>query len=627
MTRTASGFTILEMAVVLMVIALITGMGIYAGLGALDSARNMQTENKMRLIQNAMMDFRIKYNRLPCPSDFLLAKDNDNYGIEAANPGTCTGGAPAANFAANLVAEGAVPVRTLGLPDEYMLDGWGRYIAYQTNIYMTGNDAFLIVASHERTDVLCGGPFVINAGNGARGSSPFGGTAGAVYALISYGQNGHGAYTVGGQVMSSGSTNAQEQVNCHCNNAAAKAAIPNPPNLYQTEQTQNPANATDTYDDIVHFKMRWQMQNETDYNAERVLAQLATGQNNYGGGAALGVYKKQCRSWLTPPGMTFPVLNYQTVRGVAFTPDNQYLFVFSNLAGQNCQLLRFNGYSVANLGDPVIPGGWCPAYSANSRIAMADNGYLAITTSGFPTIRMFKQSGASFVALSSANVVSSPGVQPTILALGRNAEYIFLSDGNSYATLYVRTSGDIFRPITSMFSPPALAPAFPAANTIGSAAFSPDGKYLALGVNAVPAVRVWRIDPNNVFTPIAPAGLAAVSLPGMPGVLSFSKDSAYLSVGGGNSGGPSAISTNFKMFSVDAQDVFTAVTITGNYSGGANVPQAVAFWPDSRMVALAVSSGSADGYFLERTGPLAFTGYSATLPGTGSQINSLAVHH
>jgi prepilin-type N-terminal cleavage/methylation domain-containing protein len=97
------GFTLLEMSIVLAIIATVIG-GVAAGIPAfIQTHETEETQARQRAIQQALYDFRLAYNRIPCPADVTQAVDlntaNSNYfGIEAANPGACTGGTPAANF-------------------------------------------------------------------------------------------------------------------------------------------------------------------------------------------------------------------------------------------------------------------------------------------------------------------------------------------------------------------------------------------------------------------------------------------------------------------------------------------------------------------------------------------------
>src|SRR5262245_50399834 len=96
--RMREGFSLLELSVVLTVVGLISAGGMMFGMQQVETAKRVQTENKLKVIEDALMAFRTINGRLPCPADVSLAKTHANFGLEAANPGSCTGGAPTANF-------------------------------------------------------------------------------------------------------------------------------------------------------------------------------------------------------------------------------------------------------------------------------------------------------------------------------------------------------------------------------------------------------------------------------------------------------------------------------------------------------------------------------------------------
>lgn len=246
-----SAFSLLELTIVLVIIASVTAGGIAFGVQQIETSRRVQTENKMTEIDAALMAFRAAYGRLPCPADAALANTSANHGVEAANAGTCTGGAPAATFGpVSGTVAGVVPVRTLGLPDEFMLDGWGRRIGYAVPPTLTGSGSFASAClAYSR------GPAVTDAAAGSR-------TAGAAYLLISHGPNGHGGYLPNGTRYSDRATNVDELQNCNCTSAAAAAAYDN---IYvQKDGTSDAATPSDRFDDIVRFKERWQMQAAED---------------------------------------------------------------------------------------------------------------------------------------------------------------------------------------------------------------------------------------------------------------------------------------------------------------------------------------------------------------------------
>jgi len=316
------GFSLLEMSIVLLIIASIIGGGLVIFTTSLDKQRWQLTQSRMLLIQKTLVDYRRAFNRLPCPADATKLVTVANFGIEAANPSTCTGGTPAANFnnnpadytntvtttttnASNYLstgvlagifigasvsgtgisggttitgvspessgtnaaaiasaaamasgsvaltysydnrfAAGGVPTKTLRLPDDYAFDGWGRRIMYSVDTSYTATDAFSSIPVTEvptpPTRITIQDPTTANI------------TTMAAYALVSYGQNGHGAYprSSATRVIAVGAT-GNELVNCHCTAMAVDNG-----SAYNTF-IQGPQ--TTTFDDMVMYATRAQL--------------------------------------------------------------------------------------------------------------------------------------------------------------------------------------------------------------------------------------------------------------------------------------------------------------------------------------------------------------------------------
>lgn len=269
-----AGFTLLEMAIVVAIIAAVVAGTLSMGSSMVGSAQRVNTNNKLDAIEKALMAYRIANNRLPCPADPTVTDipaNSTTYGYEQGTAGTCGGGAtvsytvphPSSNtniVDIGTVVEGALPVRTLGLPDEYQFDGWGRKTSYAVWTPLTAKAtsvsspaAFL----NYGITPSCGAITVQNAGGGNRSIA-------AAYALISYGPNGHGGFLKNGAQYFMGSDNLAEQTNCHCTATGANNAAYNATYVQQEPTQTSSSDSLSAFDDIVRYKERWQMQDAYD---------------------------------------------------------------------------------------------------------------------------------------------------------------------------------------------------------------------------------------------------------------------------------------------------------------------------------------------------------------------------
>jgi prepilin-type N-terminal cleavage/methylation domain-containing protein len=247
------GFTLLEMSIVLVLVSVIAGSVAVIFSSVLKKHQVEQTLAKMETIQQALYEYRVAFNRLPCPADATTPLGNAQFGIAASNMGSCTGGVPAVNFTGGGGSlqderQGMVPTQTLHLPDDYAFDGWGRRIMYTINRDLTQIGAFNIVNGIDPTTRM--------SINNAQG---FPNTILAGYVLTSYGPNGHGAYPRKGGAtrLNAGSVNTDELNNCDCDSSAASTGINGV--FVQKDATLNPADNLDAFDDIVMYGTRVDM--------------------------------------------------------------------------------------------------------------------------------------------------------------------------------------------------------------------------------------------------------------------------------------------------------------------------------------------------------------------------------
>lgn len=205
--RFRQGFTLLEMTIVLVIISVIMAGGAVTFSAHLQQRQVDETNFKIAAIQKALLEHRRTYNRLPCPS-YLFQYDPEDtvFGTES-NPIACASASyqydvtnndnACAVAPAACVVAGLVPVRQLMLPDDYAFDGWGRRFMYAIDRDFAQTDAFVSGTSTASiscdTNTSC---FTRSPANRIiiRNLQGVTKTSLAAYVLLSFGQNGHGAY-------------------------------------------------------------------------------------------------------------------------------------------------------------------------------------------------------------------------------------------------------------------------------------------------------------------------------------------------------------------------------------------------------------------------------------------------
>ena len=249
-----AGFTLVELAVVIVIIGLLATMGLSALNVQQANAAVSATKKNQDTIKDALTGYLGRKKRLPCP-----AVDTSG-GLDS----TTRNGVPPLNCKTYF---GLVPYLELGLPRSVALDGWEHFISYavsptwvttynsaippipggnttntSVNAFNVGNVGTITV--NTRIPASLNPPTVI-----ANGASPYGQSPpGAVIALISNGLNGAGAYTAKGtqQTAPSGSDETA--------NAIAQTPLPlaglSLSTLFQREFTDQDA-GYGTFDDVV----------------------------------------------------------------------------------------------------------------------------------------------------------------------------------------------------------------------------------------------------------------------------------------------------------------------------------------------------------------------------------------
>jgi prepilin-type N-terminal cleavage/methylation domain-containing protein len=198
--RRARGFTLVELAITMGIIALLLGM-IMVPLGTqVDQQRYAEVQRQLEIIRDALVGFAIANGRLPCPATATTPTTTAGSGVEL---GTCTSAA---------TAEGVIPWTTLGVPET---DAWGRRFTYRvTSCFAdalpgaplapcvaagTALSSFLITENGDIT--------VTNGTTNIATNIPA--------MVVSHGKNGAGGYQSDGSRVAVGSGNELENANAN----------------------------------------------------------------------------------------------------------------------------------------------------------------------------------------------------------------------------------------------------------------------------------------------------------------------------------------------------------------------------------------------------------------------------
>ena len=182
--RPSRGFTLTELAVVLVVVALVLG-GLLSPLATqMDVRMTAETRKDLADIREALLGFAVINGRFPCPGAATTASGVAGAGLEAAHDagGNCPN------------ASGVVPWVTLGVPET---DAWGQRYTYRVT------PAFAQRVSPPRSAAFDLG----TAGTLDVRSATVGGTmvaGGLPVVVVSHGANGRGGYNRAGLQLPSG---------------------------------------------------------------------------------------------------------------------------------------------------------------------------------------------------------------------------------------------------------------------------------------------------------------------------------------------------------------------------------------------------------------------------------------
>ena len=127
------GFSLIELSIVMVIVGTVATLGLESAATFLERSAQEITEERIKTIDKALVRFYKVHGRLPCPGgrtvSIVDAGSLGGYGREYCNS--------ALGISSTSLRQGMVPVRTLNLPLEYAVDGYGSKFNYVVTAGMT----------------------------------------------------------------------------------------------------------------------------------------------------------------------------------------------------------------------------------------------------------------------------------------------------------------------------------------------------------------------------------------------------------------------------------------------------------------------------------------------------------
>jgi hypothetical protein len=586
-----AGFSLIWVSIILTAAAIIMVSTLPGQEAGSNNAKITSTIQNLDRVEEAMRAFMARNLRRPCPADGSYAVNTANFGVEAATPGTCTGGTPAAplgpDAATGYLVGGTIPTKSLELDDSYAFDQWGRRITYVVDSRATSS----FTCGTLQNSVKSGGHAAVQI-NDATGTQ----LENVMYAYISHGPDGHGAFPAQGSSVAnrinSGSTNANARINAGVD-ASFTYNTTNFTNVKVRNSWIQPSAGDTGFEDLTYY--REDIKNTCCFNPSGdsyTGPDLMVGLYQWPATPSLLGYKLACGSWQHTTPDPSPVRSNINIFVQQTTNDT---YMVTRGQGDYCRSYQRSGMAWTEIAN-AFPASCIHNASDWGKPSMsADGTYVAQYNDLAPYLYLYKSNGAgvySTIAAPAAPNNSGGGGRSDFNVMSSDGKYLAIrpSAGAGWGTLYQRT-GDTFTSIT----PPATPP-----NPVVGVGFSPDGKYLVVTTNSGVGwgtpnyAYVYTITDNgdgtSSFAQIASSPLRFGNNQLDLNLVKFSDDSKYLALPTfGGAGGP-----HIAVYSISAGDTFTPVTIPLWRSDG-YPPQFLSFSHDDKYIAMSYSAGYGSG--------------------------------
>lgn len=132
-----SGYTLVELSIVVIIISLLTAGGLATGAAMVERAAYIDTKKILTQLHTSVKDYYIVNGRLPCAASMTAAPGDSNFGAEVSCSSNVTG-----TWRSSGTRIGAVPTRALGVSDAAAADKYGNRIVYAVSEALTDANTF-----------------------------------------------------------------------------------------------------------------------------------------------------------------------------------------------------------------------------------------------------------------------------------------------------------------------------------------------------------------------------------------------------------------------------------------------------------------------------------------------------
>lgn len=244
-TSHQAGFTLIELAIVMVISGFLISLLGSALVSYTKKNKIKTTEFRMEKIEEALEQYLNINGRYPCAASRFLGPDDTNFAEQQTT--NCRGGPVLAGTVRvpgqlgssplNSVRIGAVPTRTLNLPDEFIVDAWGNKFTYA----VTETQATIVPLDPNQSYAADGGRIAVR--DGVSNTVVFPANS-AHYVIISHGITGNGAYPLGAATTPSVVCGAAAD-SLNCNDASS---------IFRTTLVNSDVGNASFFDDYVRFK-------------------------------------------------------------------------------------------------------------------------------------------------------------------------------------------------------------------------------------------------------------------------------------------------------------------------------------------------------------------------------------